>query len=184
MAATEGRFRVLPGRTDDEWLLLAVESADPTYVPREDAPDLAPGNRIEATLDWTGDEPAIDDRSRLTDTRFRFLRTREPIFEAAETCFEAARSAGDAMNAKLTRDTDGRPNGVVYTFADQPGQRDLFAEFRDGEKPLEPLLDRAAEGEEPPFSVWILDPDEPFVVVFIVLDPGGLLEETMVDTYL
>lgn len=184
MAATEGRFRVLPGRDEEEWLLLAVESADPTYVSRESAPDLAPGNRIEATLDWSGEEPAIDAWDRLTDTRFRFLRTTEPIFEAAETCFEAARSAGEAMNARVTRDTDGRPNGVVYTFAAQAGQRDLFSEFRDGEKPIEPLLDRAAEGEEPPFSVWVLDPEEPFVVVFIVLDPDGLLEETMADTYL
>ncbi|MFC4987483.1 MULTISPECIES: DUF6663 family protein [Saliphagus] len=184
MAATEGRFRVLPGRDDDEWLLLDVESADPTYVPRESAPDLASGNRIEATLDWSGDEPAIADWTVLTDTRFRFLRTREPIFEAAETCFEAARSAGDAMNARVTQDTDGRANGVVYTFADQSGQRDLFAEFRDGEKPIEPLVARAAEDEEPPFSVWVIDPEEPFVVVFIVLDPEGLLAETMAETYL
>lgn len=184
MAATEGHFRVLPGRDGEEWLLLEVESADPTYVPRKSAPGLAPGNRIRATLDWAGEEPAVADWERLTDTRFRFIRTGEPIFEAARTCFEAARSAGDAMNAKVTRDTDGRPNGVVYTFAAQPGQRDLFAEFRDGEKPLEPLVDRASEGEEPPFSVWVLDPEEPFVVVFIVLDPDGLLAETMADTYL
>jgi hypothetical protein len=31
--------------------------------------------------------------------------------------------------------------------------------------------------------VWVLDPDEPFVAVYIVLEPGGLLDRTMADTY-
>ena len=88
------------------------------------------------------------------------------------------------MNSQVTRDTDSDPNGVVYTFAEQAGERDLFGEFRDGIKPLEPLVARAAEAADPPFSVWVLDTPQPFVLVYIVLGPDGLLERTMCDTYL
>ncbi len=180
---TAGTFRVYPGRRDDEWLFLEVESADPSYVPADAAPDVTPGNRVAATLEWDDETPTVADCEVLEETRFRFVRTDEPIFQAAQACFEEARSAGEAMNSRVTYSTDNEPNGVVYTFADQPGQRDLFAEFRDGVKPLEPLVARAAESTAPPFSVWVLDPQEPFVLVYIVLDPDGLLEETMRDTY-
>lgn len=188
---TAGPFRVLPGRTDDEWLLLDVESADPTYVPREALPDVRVGNRLDADLSWHGDEPdadypSVESSSVETETVFRFVRTDEPIFEAARTCFETARAEGAAMNSRVTYGTDNEANGVVYTFAEQPGSRDLFSEFRDGGKPLEPLVARATRHDdvEPPVSVWILDSGEPFLVVYLVLDPEGLLEETMQDTYL
>lgn len=182
---TDGPFRVLPGRDDGEWLLLDVESADPTYVDRGALPDAEPGNLVAADLSWDGDDPAVDAASVESETVFRFVRTDEPIFEAARTAFEEARAEGAAMNSRVTYGTDNEANGVLYTFADQAGSRDVFAEFRDGGKPLEPLVDRAAraDGVEPPFSVWILDPDEPFVLVYIVLDPDGLLEETMRETY-
>jgi hypothetical protein len=180
---TEGPFRVLPGRNDDEWLLLDVASADPVYVPRSAVPDVSVGNRIDGTLEWGGEEPTLVDATVESTTRFRFRRTDEPIFEAATSCFEAARATGDAMGSRVTYDTDRNPNGVLYTFAAQPGERDLFAEFEDGTKPLEPLVARAAENADPPFSVWVLDPDEPFVAVYIVLDPDGLLAQTMADTY-
>lgn len=180
---TEGPFRVLPGRNDEEWLLLDVESADPIYVARPSLPDVAVGNRIDGELKWAGGEPTLADVVVESPTQFRFRRTDEPIFEAAISCFETARASGDAMNSRVTYDTDRNPNGVVYTFAAQPGSRDLFTEFRDGTKPLEPLISRAAESAEPPFTVWILDSEEPFVVVYIVLEPGGLLDRTMVDTY-
>ncbi len=185
-ATTDGTFRVLPGRTDDEWLLLEVESADPTYVPAESAPALEVGNRVEVTLEWDGDEPVIAEWTCLEPTRFHFVRTEEPVFQAAQACFEEARKAGEPMNSRVTYSTDNQANGVVYTFAAQPGQRDLFSEFRDGGKPLEPLVARVgdSESEEPPFSVWVLDVPEPFVLVYIVFDPDGLLEETMCETYL
>jgi len=182
--SSDGRFRVLPGRDEEEWLLLDVESAEPTYVPAADAPDLAVGNRVSASLRWTDGDPSIDEVEVTAPTRFRFVRTEEAVFQAAQECFEAARSAGEAMNSRVTYSTDNEPNGVVYTFAEQAGQRDLFSEFRDGVKPLEPLVARAAESTGPPFSVWVLDPREPFVLVYIVLDPDGILEETMRDTYL
>ncbi len=181
----EGEFRVLPGRSDDEWLFLDVESADPTYVPREQAPDLAVGNRVRATLTWTDGDPAIAESSVESETTVAFVETSEPIFEAAEECFERARADGEPMNSQVTYGTDNEPNGVVYTFAEQPGSRDLLAEFRDGGKPLEPLVDRAAHPEavEPPFSVYVIDPEAPFLVVYIVLEPDGLLDETVGDTY-
>lgn len=180
---TEGPFRVLPGRHEDEWLLLDVASADPVYVSRSVLPELAVGNRIDGDLTWAGDAPTLADATVEATTRFRFRRTDEPIFEAATSCFETARASGDAMNSRVTYDTDRNPNGVLYTFAAQPGSRDLFAEFEDGTKPLEPLLARTAENADPPFSVWVLDPDDPFVVVYIVLEPDGLLDRTMADTY-
>ena len=179
----DGPFRVLPGRRPGELLLVDVESADPVYVPRESLSGVDVGNRIAGELRWDGGEPTVLRLTVETETQFQFRRTDEPIFEAARSCFEAARAAGDAMNSRVTYGTDRNPNGVVYAFADQPGSRDLFAEFRDGTKPLEPLLARAADGAEPPFSVWVLDPEDPFVAVSIVLEPDGLLDRTMGDTY-
>ncbi|QLD89941.1 hypothetical protein HWV07_13240 [Natronomonas salina] len=183
---TDGPFRVLPGRTDDERLLLDVHSADPFYVDRAALPDVDVGNRVDADLSFEDGEPVVDAPTVDRETTFRFVRTDEPIFEAAKNCFEAARAEGEAMNSRVTYSTDNEPNGVVYTFADQPGSRDLFEEFRDGGKPLDPLVDRAAQPEDanPPFSVWVIDSEEPFVLVYIVLDPDGLLEETMRDAYL
>lgn len=180
---SDGPFRVLPGRTDEELLLVDTDSADPIYVPRASLPGISAGNRIDGAVAWEDDTPTVEAVTVETETEFRFRRTDEPIFEAARNCFEAARAAGEAMNSRVTYDTDRNPNGVVYAFADQPGSRDLFAEFRDGTKPIEPLLARAADGAKPPFSVWVLDSEEPFVVVYIVLDPGGLLDRTMCDTY-
>ena len=183
---TKGRFRALPGRDDDEWLFVDVESAEPTYVPRKLAPEVEAGNRVRATISWDGEAPVVDALTVETGTAFEFLETTEPVFEAARECFERARADGEAMNSRVTYGTDNEPNGVVYTFAEQPGSRELLAEFRDGAKPLEPLVARAAQPDEvePPFSVFVIDPEEPFVVVYIVLEPDGLLDETVRDTYL
>lgn len=180
---TEGPFRVLAGRNDDEWLLVDVNSADPVYIPRSSLPSVAAGNLIDGELRWDGETPRLSYPTVETRTRFRFRHTDEAIFEAARTCFETARTEGEAMNSRVTYDTDRNPNGIVYTFAEQPGSRDLFDEFRDGTKPLDPLLARASEGVDPPFSVWVLSPVAPFVAVYIVLGPDGLLERTMRDTY-
>lgn len=191
---TEGEFRVHPStRAADEWLLLDVEDADPTYVPAdgyegdlaETVAALEPGNRIRAELAWDEGDARFADLTVETTTRFRFVRTGEPLFRAAKRCWEEAEERGAAMNSRITRGTGGEPKGVVYTFARQPGQRDLFDEFRDGVKPLEPLLERAREGADPPFETFVVDhPDHPFVTVFIVLDPDGYLASTVRDTYL
>ncbi|CAI48348.1 uncharacterized protein NP_0514A [Natronomonas pharaonis DSM 2160] len=179
-----GRYRVLPGRNDDERQLLAVDGSEVVAVPATAVATADVGNVVAAGLGWETEPPAVRDVTVETATRFRFERTTEAMFEAARNCFERAQADGEAMNSRVTHGTDGDPNGVVYTFAEQPGEQDLFAEFRDGTKPLEPLVARAADGETPPFSVWVLDPEPPFVAVYIVLDPDGLLEQTMRETYL
>lgn len=189
---TEGTYRVLGStRADDEWLLLDAESADPTYVPATGYDDLAdavdslrPGYRVHATLAWQDDEPRFAELTVETETCVRFVRTEETMFRAAERCWDEAAESDAAMNARVTHSTDGEPNGVVYTFAEQPGQRDLFEEFRDGVKPLDPLLARAAESVDPPFDVTVLDhPGHPFVAVYTVFDPDSFLAETVRDTY-
>lgn len=185
-ATTDGRFRVLASpRGPEEWLLLDVETAAPTYVDADDVPadaDLAPGNRVSATVGWDDDRPVLEALSVLAATRFHFARTEAPLFEAALSCWEAGEGG---MHAQVTYSNDREPVGVVYTFPAQPGGRDLFGEFRDGTRPIEPLLERAREAADPPFSVYVLDPlDRPFVVVYVVLSPDSVLDRTVRDTYL
>jgi len=117
----------------------------------------------------------------LDRTRLRFLPDATPLFEAGVACWEAARAAGEPANSDLLRDTGGDVVGVVYAFADADGG--LFGEFRDGRRPLDPLLDRI-EGADPPYEAFVLDPREyPCVVVAIALDTGSLFASTMRSTY-
>ncbi|WP_135820408.1 DUF6663 family protein [Halostella litorea] len=186
---TSGTFRVLAGTRDaEEWLFLDVETADPTYVPRDavDAgdDDLRPGYRVDATVAWDGGDPRVTDVEVRDRTLFEFVDGADTVFEAAEETWRDARADGAGMNADVTYGTDGEANGVVYTFAEQAGERDLFAEFRDGVRPLEPLLGRLAEGEDPPFEAFVIRPvAEPFVIVYLVVEKGGLLADTVRDTY-
>ena len=186
------RYRVLDSpRADGEWLLLEPASADPVYVAgdgyegelEERVAALEAGNLVAAEVDFTPERPRFRALERVEDTRFSFAREADPLFQAARECWDATRSAGEPMGSRLTRDTDGAVNGVVYTFAQQRGERDLFAEFRDGIRPLEPLLARI-EGDDPPYELFVLDPSEPCVVVCIALQPDGLLASTLRETYL
>lgn len=210
---TEGHFRVLASPRDPEGFVLVAldgdgdgdgdgsdggdESADefePVDVRGDgyDDPDLAervaalrPGYVVDATLAWddgTARFAAVDVRKR---TLFEFVDGVTGMFEAATETWRNAAAAGEAMNSRVTRGTDGDPNGVLYVFASQSGARDLFAEFRDGTRPLEPLVRRVNEtrgdGER---EVFVLRPaDEPFVAVYIALEKGGLLADTVRDTY-
>lgn len=186
------RFRVLDStRAADEFLLLDPETADPTYVAREGyegelaerVAAIEAGNLVRADVDWSGDRPRFAACEVVERTRFAFARGVTNLFEAAVECWQEAEYAGDAMNVRLTRGTDGAVNGVCYVFADQPGSRDLFEEFRDGTKPLDPLLARV-EGADPPYELFVLDPGEhPFIVVYIALERGGLLARTVRETY-
>ncbi|WP_368410977.1 DUF6663 family protein [Halomarina pelagica] len=187
-----GVYRVLPStRAPDEYLLLDAETADPVYVAREgyEGPlaervaALEPGNAVRATFDWSGERPRFATVERETETRFAFARGVSPTFEAALDCWREAERTGAAMNSRVTRSTDGDVNGVLYVFAEQAGERDLFAEFEDGVTPLEPLLDRI-EGADPPYEVFVLDPDDdPFVIVYVALRRDGLLARTVRETY-
>lgn len=146
---------------------------------------LEPGNVIEATIEWEENLPRFVDLAVRSHTRIEFIDGATGIFEAALETWRDARTDGAAMNSRLTRSTNGEVNGVIYTFAEQSGQRDLFDEFRDGVLPLEPLLDRLeAGGVEPPYGVFVIRPaDEPFVLVYLTLERDGLLARTVRETY-
>ena len=196
---SEGRFRVLDSPRDPEGFVLVALDADGAdeYEPVEVGGDgydgeladavaaLRPGYVVDATLSWddgTARFAAVTVRKR---TLFEFADGVTGMFEAATETWRNAAAAGEAMNSRVTRNTDGDPNGVLYVFASQSGARDLFAEFRDGSRPLEPLVDRVNEtrgdGER---EVFVLRPaDEPFVAVYIALEKGGLLADTVRDTY-
>jgi hypothetical protein len=189
---TGSTYRVLRSPRDDgEFLLLDTETVDPVYaIATGYENDLAqvvetigPGNTIRATFDWSGDRPRFSSVERVTETVFSFASDATNVFEAAIECWHETESAGAAMNSRLTRSTDGEVNGVLYVFAQQTGERDLFSEFHDGIKPIGPLLD-PIDASDPPYEVFIVEPrEEPFVLIYIVLEPNGILARTVRDTY-
>lgn len=192
IATTEGRFRVLDSpRGDEERLLLDLEGFDPTYVPLSGHGDLdervaglRPGYLVDATLSWEDDEPTVTDLTVLKRTLFTFADDVTGLFEAARETWRAAVADGEAMRSRVTRSTDGDANGALYVFAEQPGARDLFSEFADGQRPLDPLLARVNETDDGDHEVFVLRPaDEPFVAVYIVFEKGGFLADTVRDTY-
>ena len=196
---TDGRYRVLESPRDRHELLLvdlADEAFEPTYVRRDGYDDdrlsaavdsLRPGYVVDATLAWGDDATArfaeLDVRRR---TLVAFVDDVDGLFEAARETWRDARVEGAAMNSRVTRNTDGEPNGVIYVFAEQPGARDVFEEFRICALPLEPLLSRVNEGrdDDDAREVFVMRPaDEPFVLVYIVFRKDGLLANTIRDTY-
>ena len=199
---TSGRFRVFDNpRESSSLLLVDVEPDDPdaadAYEPTSVAADgyegdlaetvasLEPGNVVDATLTWTNGDARFESVAVETESAVEFVDGATNIFEAATETWEAALAAGDGMNSRVTRDTDGDPNGVLYVFAEQEGARDLFEEFRTGTLPLEPLIARVNEGYEPGArEVFVMRPAaHPFVLVYILLQRGGMLSRTVRDTY-
>lgn len=161
---TTGRFRVLPGPDEDRWLFVSLETPSggdgpdeayaPTYVPvtghgdlDEAVAGLRPGYVVETTMRWDGDRPQITDLQIDRPTLFEFVDEATGIFQAAENAWAETVAAGEPMNSRVTYDTDGEPNGVLYVFAQQSGAQDLFEEFRSGVRPLEPLVERLDEAE-------------------------------------
>jgi hypothetical protein len=192
IATTEGRFRVLDSpRGDGERLFLDVEGFDPTYVPLSGHGDLderiaglRPGYLVDATLSWEDDKPTVTELTVRKRTLVTFADEVTGLFEAAQETWQAAVADGDAMRSRITRNTDGDPNGALYVFAEQPGAQNLFAEFADGQRPLEPLLARVNESDDDDHEVFVLRPaEEQFVVVYIVFEKGGFLADTVRDTY-
>lgn len=189
---TSGQFRVLDSpRADDELLLLETTAFDPTYVPVAGHGDLdaqvaalRPGYLIEATLAWDDGTPQVTEVTVRKRTLFEFVDGATGIFEAARETWQAAAAEGEAMNSRVTYNTDSDPNGVVYVFAKQDGAQDLFSEFADGARPLEPLLARVNESRDGDHEVFVMRPaDQPFVLVYIVFGKGGMLADTVRDTY-
>jgi len=196
MAATEsGTYRVFESdRGDDGWLLVEKGTEEPIYVRGSDyesplaetVADLRPGYLVNATLEWPPEgDPAFADLAVRTETLFEFVDGVPDIFEQAETTFEQGRQEGMPIHSNVTYSTDGDPNGVLYTFAKQDGEKDIFAEFRDGRMTLEPMIDRLGEGgEDPPYEVFVIRPEDTlFIVVYLTLDEGGLLPNTIRDEY-
>ncbi|WP_327053768.1 DUF6663 family protein [Halomicrococcus gelatinilyticus] len=143
---------------------------------------LLPGYLVDATLEWVDDEPTIAECSVRERTLFAFADDATNLFEAATEACREARTEGIASD--VTQGTDGDVNGALYAFAEQGGERDLFEEFRSGVRPLDPLIERAAEGVDDPQEVFVLRPaDLPCVVVYIVLRKESMLADTVRDTY-
>ncbi|MFC7069136.1 DUF6663 family protein, partial [Halobaculum lipolyticum] len=192
-----------PGPAPDEGFepVRVADAVDADDADRDDLAEtvdgLEPGTVVTARLRWPDPDAAADpdaDGSPLArvesltverESRYLFADGVEPVFEAARDAWQDARAAGEAMGSRVTRDTDGEPNGALYVFA-ETGARDLLGEFRSGTTPLEPLVDRVNEdlGDDDPREVFVLRPAEGgFVVVYIAFRKDGLLARTVRDTY-
>jgi hypothetical protein len=167
---TAGQYRVLGDAPDRDGLLL-LDRADhePVLVTGEgyeddlaDAVDaLRPGYLVDAELVCvTG------------------------LFEAALETMEEAHQEGLGVASRPTFSTDNEPNGAVYAFAEQPGERDVFEEIRTGALPVEPLVDRLDEEADDAHEVFVFDPlEHDFVIVYLVLHRDSVLADTVRDTY-
>ncbi|MFC7045372.1 DUF6663 family protein [Halobacteriaceae archaeon GCM10025711] len=191
---TTGTYRVLASpRGREELLLIDVEDHDPTYVETggydddlaADVDGLLPGYRVRATLTWSEDgTPRFSDVEVTARTLLEFVDAASNLFEAALDTMQEARREDLGVNSRVTYGTDREPNGAVYTFAKQPGARDLFEEIQSGVLPLEPLVERLHEHDDEPYELFVLRPyDHEFVVVYLVLDKGSVLADTVRDTY-
>ena len=184
----DGTHRVLGIPGDGSLRLLDRETYEPvvTADAGHDAPveDLRPGYLVDADLDWSTAEPTIRSVTVRRPTLYAFADDIHPVFEVAQEAWADARTAGDSMNSRVTRNTDNEVNGVLYVFAEDDAGR-LFESFRDGTRPLEPLVDRLNEQEGPaPREAFVLRPaDGQFVVVTIALRKGSRFADTLRDTY-
>jgi len=144
-----------------------------------------PGAVIDATIEWEGDTAQLKTVSVVKSDRFYYKRSVTGMFEAAIDAWRTARAAGDAVGSTVTRSTDGEPNGVLYVFANQPGEQ-TFDAIRTGGIPIEPLILRAEAdlSDDVDRGVFILESAEHgFVAVYIVFRNDGILAETVRDTY-
>ena len=178
-----------PEDADEAFAPVYVETAGYDGELAATVEGLHPGMLVDATLAWRDGDPRFSSLSVVADTIFEFYDGATGIFEAAKNAWMVAEANNEGMNARVTRNTDGEPNGALYVFAKQSGARDLFEEFRTGVTPLSPLVTRVDEGgvppeEEQPRAVFVLRPaDEPFLVVYVAFRRDGTLAETMRTTY-
>lgn len=145
---------------------------------------LRPGYVVDATLSWADGEAHFASVDVREHTLFEFVEGVSGLFEAALDTWEEARREGVGVNSRPTFSTDGEPNGAVYTFAEQSGERDVFAELRDGTLPLEPLVARLDDQASCDHEVFVMRPAaHDFVLVYGVLRKGSVLANTVRDTY-
>ncbi|MFT4923619.1 MAG: hypothetical protein ACI8XM_002847 [Haloarculaceae archaeon] len=190
-----GTYRVLPGPPDEEgFVLLEQWSEEPVTVQSEGDDDplasavesLQPGHLVDATVEWPPEgTPAIADLAVRTETVCTFVGDADHVFEKAEETFTEARRDRAPIASTVTYNTDGEANGALYTIAKQGGGTDIFAQFRDGRRTLEPMIDKLGEGgAEPPYEVFVVRPaDEQFVFVYLAIEKGGLLANTIREEY-
>ncbi|MCT9096992.1 DUF6663 family protein [Haloarchaeobius sp. HME9146] len=202
MSTTRGRFRVLANPRDEGvWTFVSLPD-DPTE-PTEEAYELVdvahtghgdldetvsglrPGYVVEAELSWATEDPTVESLAVEKRTLYASADGVTNLFEAAQDAWENARAQGEAMASQVTRDTDGAVNGVLYVFGETQGAGDLYDEFVSGRRPIEPLVARVNENEEPgDREVFVLRPaGGEFVVIYIALAKDGLLADTVRDTY-
>lgn len=188
---TTGRFRVLrPPQESGELVLIDRDDFEPTIVTLDGAggvgaqvlDGLRSGYIVDAALRWS------DGTARLVEcqveewTLFAFAERVTNLFEDALDTWAEAQEQGRGVNSRVTFSNDGIPNGALYTFAEQPGAQDIFAEFREGRRPLEPILDRL--DSPPPYEAFILRPaTHEFILVYVVLNKESILADTVRDTY-
>ncbi|MEF8882954.1 MAG: DUF6663 family protein [Halapricum sp.] len=184
----EREVRVLPGPEKGTLRLLDRETYEPIVVDTDDgaagAADLQPGYLLDTRLDWSDPDPVLEAFMLHRPTLYAFADGIDPVFELAQDVWQVAKANGDGMNSRVTRNTDGEVNGVCYVFAEN-SMDDLFEEFRTGARPLEPLVDRINEREDPaPREVFVLRPEGgEFVIVTIALQKNGHFAETLRETY-
>ncbi|MFB6090769.1 MAG: DUF6663 family protein [Halobellus sp.] len=152
--------------------------------------DLRAGTLLDARIEWVDGDPRLEAVSVVADSVFEFYDDVTGLFEVARRTWTVAEGDNAPMHGRVTKNTDGEPNGALYVFAKQSGARDLFEEFRTGLTPLDPLVRRADRAEsvpsepEQPRAVFVLRPvDEPFLVVYVVFRRDGVLAETLRSTY-
>ena len=195
-ATTAGSYRVLGDAPDRDGLLL-LDRADhePVLVAADgyagslaDAvAALRPGYLVDATLAWDDGDARFTEVDVTKRTLLTFSRGVTGLFEAALETMEQAHREGLGVTGRPTFSTDNEPNGAVYAFAQQPGERDVFEEVRTGALPIEPLVDRldeAADDGDAAHEVFVFDPlEHDFVVVYLVLHRDSVLADTVRDTY-
>ena len=191
---TEGVFRVLgsaPERGEDMLLLdrtdlepVRVDSGGYDGALAETVDALRPGYLVSATLSWRDGDARFETCEIRKHTLFSYVEAASGLFEAALDVMEEAHEEGVGVHGRPTFSNDNEPNGAVYAFAEQAGERDVFAEIRTGALPLEPLVDRLDEHEDCAHEVFVMRPVEhAFVVVYLVLHRDSVLADTVRDTY-
>lgn len=148
------RYRVLPGTGDGPVLVDLTPTDDPAdaYEPiavtrLPDEPAVRPGNVVRTRLESTDGPTDVTEASVERRDRFRYADGVENLFDAARDLWRDTRLAGDAIGSRVTHSTDGAPNGALYVFSDA-GPEDLFAAFRDGRRPIDPLVELVDDADD------------------------------------